>query len=560
MFGTIRRHQKWLWGVIITLTVTSFVIYFSPYSKMNMERRGPVDLGTMNGQRISEETFWNTEREIELRYFIATGGRQPDQEAKQSFERETLQWLFLIDKENQYGTYIAPAMVAEVARNMIFSALQRAGAGNVSPESAARLLEASGFRSLDLERYVRHYLALQELIAAFGVSGQLATPQEIRDLYAREHQALATEALFFNASNYLAKVTVTPEALSQFYSNQMAEYRVPERVQVNYVKFPLTNYWAKAEQFWSKTNLDEIVEANYQRLGTNYYKDAKTPAQARATMRDDIIRQRALMDARRQANDFARPLFDLPEPRAEDLRLFAKTNGLKVEVSEPFDQEHTPKGLEVEEDFTSAAFRLSADQPLAGPLAGADGVYVIALDKRLPEEQPSLDRIRDRVTADFKTEQARTLARQAGIAVHGTLTNRLAQGVSFPAFCAEAKLKPVALPPLSLGSRELPGLDQVVSLNLLKQVAFSMPVGKVSNVQWTADGGFILFVKSRLPLDENKMQADLPAFAQSLRQQWQMEAFNEWFGQQFAKSVRSRLLDRKEAPSQGGSARKVRKS
>src|SRR5208337_985065 len=104
MFGTIRRHQKWLWAVIITLTVISFVIYFSPYSKMNSsERRGPVDLGTINGQRISEESFWSAEHEIMLRYFIMSGGRAPDEEAKRNFERDTLQWLFLIDKQDQFG-------------------------------------------------------------------------------------------------------------------------------------------------------------------------------------------------------------------------------------------------------------------------------------------------------------------------------------------------------------------------------------------------------------------------------------------------------------------------
>jgi hypothetical protein len=560
MFGTIRRHQKWLWAVIITLTVISFVIYFSPYSKMNSSgRRGPLNLGTLNGQRIGEETFWSAEHEIALRYFIMSGGRAPDEEAKRNFERETLQWLFLIDKQDQFGIHISPDKVAEVARNMVFSSLQRGGAGNLSPETAARLLEVNGFQSGDLERYVHHYLGLQELIATFGVSGNLATPDEIKDLYVREHQELATEALVFNASNYLASVTVSPEALAQFYSNQMAEYRVPERVQVSYVKFPVTNFWAKAEEYWAKTNLNEVVEANYQRLGTNYFKDAKTPEQTRAKLREELIRQHALLDARRLANEFARPLFDLKEPHPEDLRAFAKTNALKVEVTAPFAQDQTPKDLDVDEDFTAAAFRLAPEQPLAGPLVGRDGIYVIAWDKRLPEENPPLDQIRDRVTSDFKIEQARTLARQTGITFHNSLTNSLAQGKSFTNICAEAKLKPVSLPPFSLSSRDVPGVDETLSLNLLKQVSFSTPVGKVSSLQWTAQGGIILFVKAKLPLDENKMKAEMPAFTQGVRQQWQTEAFNEWFGQQFVKSVRSPLLERKE-PAPSLSSRKVRKS
>jgi hypothetical protein len=561
MFGTIRRHQKWLWVVIITLTVFSFVIYFSPYSKMNSsERRGPMNLGTINGQRISEETFWSAEHEIALRYFIMSGGRPPDEETRRNFERDTLQWLFLIDKQEQFGIHIAPEKVAEIARNMVLSSFQRAGAGNVSAEGAARLLESNGFQSGDLERYVQHYLGMQELVATFGVSGKLATPDEIKELYVREHQELATEALIFNASNYLANVTVTPQALSQFFSNQMAEYRIPERVQVSYVRFPVTNAWASAEQYWAKTNLSEVVEANYQRLGTNYFKDAKTPEEMRAKLREELIRQHALLEERRQANEFARPLFDLKEPHSQDLLAFAKTNGLKVEVTEPFDQDHTPKGLDVDEDFSATAFKLSPEQPLGGPLIGRDGVYVIALDKRLAEEKPPLDQIRDRVTSDFKMDQARNLARQAGIAFHSNLTNSLAQGKSFTNICEGAKLKPVSLPPFSLSSRELPGLEQTMNLNMLKQVAFGTPVGKPSSLQWTAEGGLILFVKSKLPVDETKMKAELPAFTQGVRQQWQSEAFNEWFGQQFVKSVHSPLLERKEQAPSSLPTRKARKS
>ena len=58
----------------------------------------------------------------------------------------------------------------------------------------------------------------------------------MQDLYKREHQEVATEAVFFSASNYLAGVTVPPSALAQFYTNRLAVYRLPERVQVSYVR------------------------------------------------------------------------------------------------------------------------------------------------------------------------------------------------------------------------------------------------------------------------------------------------------------------------------------
>lgn len=560
MIGTIRRHQTWLWAVIITVTVISFVVYFSPYQKMSRAERRTFDVGTVDGRRIGQEAFVNALQEVRLRYLINSGGRRPEEDSNRNFEREALQWLYIIDKIDQAGIHIARDKVAEAARRLVLSSLQGPGGRKVPPELAERVLTESGFRPEDLERYVTHWLGVQELIAAVGVSGKLATPQEIQDFYVRERQELATEAVIFEATNYLAKVTVTADALNQFYTNQMAEYRVPERVQVSYVRFSVTNFLAKTEEAWNKTNLNEVVEDNFQRLGTNYYKDAKTPDEVRARLRQDLIRERALPDAHRQANAFASSLIDLQNPRAEDLRLFAKTNGVKVEVTEPFSADEPPKELEVQAEFVTAAFKLTPEQPLAGPIRGRDGYYVIALEKKFPEETPPLDRIRDKVVADFRAEEAKAMARQNGTAFSVMLTNGMAAGKSFDAVCAEARLRPVPLPPFSISSQELPpGTGDWFTLNQLKQAAFTTPVGKASGFEWTAQGGFILFVKTKLPVDPARMKEELPSFAQSVRQQWQNEAFNEWLGVQFSRSVRSVLLERKEPPP-NLSSRKAGKS
>jgi len=108
----------------------------------------------------------------------------------------------------------------------------------------------------------------------------------------------------------------------------------------------------------------------------------------------------------------------------------------------------------------------------------------------------------------------------------------LAQGKTFSAICAAAKLDLVPLPPLSISSRDLPGLEDRVNLNHLKQLAFSTAPGKVSAFQPTADGGLILHVKSKLPLDQARMDAAMPAFINYVRQSRQNEAFNEWFSKQ----------------------------
>jgi hypothetical protein len=550
MIGTIRKHQTWLWAIIIAVVIITFVFFFSPYAKMNDSRRGRVNYGSINGEQISEDQFANAWKEVQLRYFFMNGN-WPSEEAKKSGfdpERETYQWLLLEQKADQMGIHVGPREVARVAQAML-SQVMRSGSGINSPDAFIRqVLNPRGFQADDLERFVRHYLTVQELIGTVGLSGKLVTPEEAKSLYDREHQEMATEVVFFSPSNYVASVSASPDAISQFYSNRLAFYRIPDRIQVSYVKFGISNFLAQAEAELMKTNLTEMVDAALQRIGTNYLRLAKSPEEAKVKIREEMIREVALSKARRKAAEFATPLFDIDPVSADNLEKLAKTNGLTVGVTAPFDRETGPQDLDVNMDFAQRAFSRTPTDPFAGPLASQNAVYVIALDKKIPSEIPPLDRIRERVTEDFKYNQALNQARQAGASFYPVLTNELAQGKSFASICLNSKFKPIPLPPFSLSTQDLPDIEGRVSLNQVKQLAFSTPVGKPSNFQPTPDGGLILFVKTKLPLDQARMSAELPAFVNRLRMSRENEAFNEWFRKEAERGLRDTPALRQQPP------------
>ena len=233
----------------------------------------------------------------------------------------------------------------------------------------------------DLDRFIRHELGIQELVSTIGLSGKLVTPQEAQSLYIREHEELSTEAVFFQGSNYLASVSAPADAVSQFYTNHQSEYVIPERVQVSYVKFGYSNELAKAEQ--EITNLTEIVESNVQRLGSDYVRYGKTLDEAKAKIRQEILLQRALPEVRKEANAFAGPLFESTHPPT--LEEVAKTNGLTVNVTPPFDIASGPTNLDVGSEFTRVAFSLSPESPVAEPIVSRDGVYIISFKKQTSE-------------------------------------------------------------------------------------------------------------------------------------------------------------------------------
>ncbi|HEX4644041.1 MAG TPA: SurA N-terminal domain-containing protein, partial [Verrucomicrobiae bacterium] len=296
MLGTIRRHQKWLWFIIAGLTIISFVI-FGPSSanRLNLGR-GSGTFGTLNGKTITSDEFDAAQREVFIGYFL-NSGQWPDKDtsAKQmgfNAQRETYLRLFFIAKEKEAGIQVDTATVAHMIANIL-----RGGSFDAFVE---KYLRPEGLNGGDFEVFLRHELGKEELARVTGLSGRMVTPQEAEMLYRREHQDLQAEVVFFSASNYLAKVTITPGSLEQFYSNHLATYIIPERRQVAYVKFDATNYQAEAQQ--KLTNLDAMVGAEMQKMGTNLYREAKTPEEAKARLREDIIRQAELSLAHKPAS------------------------------------------------------------------------------------------------------------------------------------------------------------------------------------------------------------------------------------------------------------------
>jgi hypothetical protein len=99
--------------------------------------------------------------------------------------------------------------------------------------------------------------------------------------------------------------------------------------------------------------------------------------------------------------------------------------------------------------------------------------------------------------------------------------------------------KPETLPPFSLSTQSLPELANRAGLPQIKQAAFSTPSGRASGFEETDDGGFVMFVQSRLPVDQTDMSANLPQFTAELRRARESEAFNQWIQTEANRELRT---------------------
>ena len=552
MFGTIRKHSTWLWVVIIAFVSVSMVVFFTD-SPMDGGSRGQSDLGSINGRPIAHPEYLDAWNEVRLAQFLYTSKWPANDEASsRRLESETISRVFLTQKMKEMDVKASDKAVAlmiqEQLRDYPYASLEK------------EILQPNGLGIADYERFVRNEAGIRQLIAAASVSSRLVVPSEAESLWRKENQEVSTQVAAFWTSNYIDKVVITNGAIGSFFTNRMGFYRLPERQTLSYIEFSASNYLADADKKLSTlTNLNDIVSEYYfrGRNGTNAWTDEKgaplAEAAAKEKIKGEIRLNDALLSARRAAAEFGTELMSQPEPnQVATMEKLATAKGQTVRMTKPFDRntgleefEDELIGARMSEDSNldtvrdtvrEKAFALTDTQPvLFNAIPGKHSVYVIALKGKIPSELQPLDKIKDKVTADYKTFMALEQLRKAGQAFQVTLAISLAAKKSFADICAAEKIKVIDIPPISAGTRSLTNVDARVSLRVLQSLALDMEVGKASqfvSAQPPTEGGFIVYAKSRPAIDDAKLKAELPAFVSQMRVYRQNEAFQQWFRKQ----------------------------
>jgi hypothetical protein len=554
MIGTIRRHQNWLWMIIIVATIVSFVYMFSPARQYGGRGQGGTtaagDYGMVNGEPVTAEQFAGARREGALFFRLRYGQWPATEEQKKAADRMADQRLLLDAEMKQYNINVTPEAAARYTKQMMGLRPDQAMPMEKFQDFVINELGRKGGLSLeDFNRFVVHQAGQEYLVALFGMSGKLITSQEAEFFYRRENAPMVTERVGFQTTNYYAKTAPTPAELEDFYNKHQAEYRVPDRIQVNYITFAATNYLVQADKTLG-TNLDDRADQVYHQEGPEAFKDDAgkqlSSEEAVSRIKKEIRQYAALTEAKKVANSFLNDLSvnhdDAHPYTTEDLSTLAKAQGLTVKTTEPFDEKGGSKDIDVAPKALHVLFSLRESDPddkersllyAPSPLIGeSNAVYVIGLQKRIPSQMQTLSEVHDTVVKDYREDKSMELARAAGEKFATAAQTALGQGQSFDSECAGENLMPKTLAPYSLNTPEIPAVTNHTEFVQMQQTAFNLMTGQASKFIPTEDGGYVLYVKQRQAVDEIKMRDELPGFLTKMREQRQVAAFEQWFGRE----------------------------
>ena len=123
MIGTIRKHQQWLWAIIITITIASFLFWNGSRGSHDSGVPGSGDFGMVGGEKVTKDDYINARNEALLQYFFMSGGNRYDETAAKkanfNLEQRIYVRLLLIQKEEHYGIRVNSEKAGQFATRML---------------------------------------------------------------------------------------------------------------------------------------------------------------------------------------------------------------------------------------------------------------------------------------------------------------------------------------------------------------------------------------------------------------------------------------------------------
>jgi peptidyl-prolyl cis-trans isomerase D len=365
--------------------------------------------------------------------------------------------------------------------------------------------------------------------------------------------------LLLDRDQAFARTGVTPTEVQQYYNGNITQYQTPEQVRASHI---LLNTAGKDEAAVRKQAEDILQQVkagtDFAELAKKYSEDEGSKAnggdldyfsrgrmvpefeaaafaleagqvseivksqfgfhiikvvdkkpgvtrsldEVRPQIEEQLKRQRADQQIATRASELATGISN-----TADLDRVARENGLTVTESEFFGRDDPVPGLGPAPQVAAAAFMLTGDA-VNGPITTPRGPVFVALAGTRDPYVPTLDQVKDRVREDVIRTRATELSRQRASQIAAALR-------SAGDFAAAAKAQGFEAKDTQLIARGAPLPDVGVSAAVDK-VAFSLPVGGVSEPITTSDATVIVRVAERDEVTPDELQNGRETFREQL--------------------------------------------
>lgn len=512
MLRILGKKMRVILIVTMAIIIPAFIFLFGPGfdPARPPEGRDPVAvIARVNGEEIFYREFRNTYWRIRERRRAVPGARW-DEEMEAQLEREVLEQLIrealLRQEAERRGIRASDRDVLEEIKSRPH--FQREG--RFDRNLYLRILEFSRISPKDYEEEVRNDLRIRKLLRQVTEKAVISA-EEVREEYIRRNEQVRVKYLLFPGEDFKEEVTVEEEKLREYFQANREEFRIPDRVNVEYIMISF-----KPEEMEVK---EEEIADYYQEHLERYKKEGvEIPLEeVHMEIRDILANRKAEEKALRKARDLASDLFDRIawETMVREKRLEVKETGF-------FARGEAVEGLGWAPDFVEEAFVLGEDE-VSGAIRTPKGYAILIVKERSASHLPPLEEVKDKVEERVRERKARGRAREKA----EECLKRLREGIDFEVTAQEFSRE---IKDSKLFSRR--GYIEGIGFSLpFAETAFLLQEGEISPLVEVDQGFAILRGKERkgVDLDEEKFALEAERLREELLFWRQMEVYNQWY-------------------------------
>lgn len=484
-----RRYQQPLLIIFTLLIIISFVGFFDRSGFIDKMDR--ASSATIYGRPVSMVQVQRESRKFELGRNVGlqdllrsvVGQARTESEAIDNF---IWNCMVLRHEAEQLGITASDEEVLEAIRTMpVFQTNGAFDAGKYA-QIFENALQPRGLSKEHLEDLVRDDLRLKKLKALLGATTAPA-PDEVRAVFEERHQKTEASVVRLKLDDFLASATVPEEDVKKLYEDRKAKLKSEEKRKVKVAAFILPTTDKPLEGKARAEELGKLGRAAEELSVAMTAKDA----------------------------DFA--------AAAAKAAASAKVE-VKVEETAEFARRETPATLGGSPQAMAAAFKLTPQEPNSDIITTERGYYALQL-AGITEARPlTFDEARAQLVEQLKRERAQEALNLKGAEIRNKIDTELKAGKSFAEAAQAAGVKAEVF---GAFSRAEPKFDQPDAREVM-MTAFEMKEGALSQFTPTLQGGVLIRVDKRPPVDETKFPEQKEAIAGDLAQFAREVLFAEW--------------------------------
>jgi len=482
MLTFLRKNQK---SLVLIVSILVSIAFIWLYNNTDFERMGESTYGRIYGRTLTTTEVGRETRMFQLALFLglremATTLSAGAVSRNDAADRYVINMLVMRHEAEKLG--IVPEL--ESVRTALMSLPVFQKNGQFDPVSFAQFnqerLLPLGFTEQELEEVMQDNIRFQRLKELAG-SPAAATGPMVDEIFKLRYGKVEPAVVRFDLQPLIEETEVSEQEITDFYEANKEHLNTEAKLKVRYAIFRLT----KAQE--NLQGQERIAALN------SWSEEA-------ADMATAVLEQGA------------------------DFQAIAEERGAELGETDWFTQAAPPEKFQELRLFPDIAFGLSEQDPYSDAYKMGEEFVLFELAESEPSRPLTLEEARPRIVEALSREKAANQLAAQAKEDRDQLQAALGAGKTWEEALGEAELEAEEIPAFSRMEPYLDGQDSRV----IMENALTLPESQLSEFISTENGGVLIYMKQRLPAEEEQREEQQGFLESMLTNQTESTLFREW--------------------------------